>query len=85
MSQRLQKLGPRHHAAIRMRIAGCSNRDIQEEIGVELRTLYLWFGDPLVQAEIDRQLERISGLLAERLAVSGLQVPDPNRATGRKR
>jgi hypothetical protein len=76
MSQRLQKLGPRHHAAIRMRIAGSSSRDIQEELGVQLRTLYLWFGDPLVQAEIDRQLERISDLMAEKLAVSGLRALD---------
>jgi hypothetical protein len=68
MPHRLDELGSQHHAAIRMRLEGASTEEICECLEVEKRTVYIWFGDPLVKAELKRQLERINELFAERLA-----------------
>ena len=79
MPKRLRELSPRHHAAIRMRIAGATNTEIERKVGVQRRTLYVWFGDPLVKAEIDRQLQRINTLIAEKLASGALVALDVAR------
>src|SRR5215207_3864072 len=64
MAHRLRDLGPQHHAAVRMRIEGVPSDEICERLGIERRTLYLWFVDPLVKAELTRQLARVDELFA---------------------
>ncbi|MFN8113161.1 MAG: helix-turn-helix domain-containing protein [Solirubrobacterales bacterium] len=49
MPHRLKQLQARHHAAIRMRLEGRSSAEICEELDITLRTLYVWFSDPLVK------------------------------------
>ena len=46
MSEHLRSLGPRHHAAIRLKLDGASGSEIADALGVETRTVYLWMGDP---------------------------------------
>jgi len=70
MAHRLRDLGPQHHAAVRMRIEGVPSDEICERLGIERRTLYLWFGDPLVKAELTRQLARVDELFAGQLETS---------------
>jgi AcrR family transcriptional regulator len=68
MAQRLAELGPQHYAAIRMRLEGRSTEKICAQLGIQPRTLYIWFSDPLVKAELTVQQRRINDLFAERLA-----------------
>jgi hypothetical protein len=72
MAQHLRSLGPRHHAAIRLKLDGASGCEIAETLGVETRTVYLWMGDPLVKQELARQLERISDEFARQLALAAM-------------
>ena len=73
MPHRLTALGPRHHAAIRMKIDGASGHAIADALGVELRTVYLWMSDPLVKEELGRQLRRVDEAFAQQLALGALQ------------
>lgn len=41
-------------------------------MGVARRTVYLWMGDPLVQDELERQLQRVNDELAQRIATASL-------------
>jgi hypothetical protein len=59
-----------------MKIAGASGQVISEELGVERRTVYLWFSDPLVKREMDSQLRDISALLTERLVANAMRALD---------
>src|SRR5262245_16968305 len=70
MSEALHALGPRHHAAIRLKLDGASGREIAEALDVQTRTVYLWMGDPLVKDELARQLDRIGGEFAKELALA---------------
>lgn len=84
MAEALQKLHPRHYAAIRLRIEGRPNSYICEQIGCKERVLHLWFSDPLVKAELARQMERVQEMFAERLvasAMSGLNAMEELLAT----
>lgn len=72
MAAGLQKLAPHHHVAIRMRIAGESHAAIEARLGVKRRTLYLWFGDPLVKVEIEAQMRNIREMFVEKLVETGL-------------
>lgn len=72
MAAGLQKLAPHHHVAIRMRIAGESHAAIEARLGVKRRTLYLWFGDPLVKDEIEAQMRNIRQVFVEKLVETGL-------------
>jgi Homeodomain-like domain len=69
----LTKLGPRHHAAIRMKLAGASGRAIAAALGVERRTVWLWFSDPLVKHELARQLARLNRRFADLEAAAAVQ------------
>lgn len=73
MPKHLKVLSPRHHDAIRRRVAGSDPREIADALGVALRTVYLWFSDPLVKDEFQRTLLRINDELAQRVAEHGLQ------------
>lgn len=77
---RLNKLGPQHHAAIRMRIEGVPTEEICDRLDVEKRTVYLWFSDPLVKAELVVQLQLVNAAFAERLATAGLVAFEQLRA-----
>jgi hypothetical protein len=79
MPHRLTALGPRHHAAIRMKIDGASGIAIAEGLGVELRTVYLWMSDPLVKEEPGRQLTRVDEAFADQLALGAMQGLDALR------
>lgn len=72
MSRTLTALGPRHHAAIRLKLNGASGAAIAQSVGVKRRTVYLWMGDPLVKHELERQLERLNDEVALRLAAAAL-------------
>jgi Homeodomain-like domain len=69
MPHRLRELGPQHHAAIRMRLEGVPTEQICEQLEIKPRTLYIWFSDPLVKAELAERQRRINELFAERVAV----------------
>ncbi len=68
MARPLHQLSPRHHKAVALRIAGESPQSIAESLGVELRTVYLWFSDPLVKDEVQRRCRDVADLVSERLA-----------------
>jgi hypothetical protein len=72
VTQQLRALSPRHHLAIRLKLDGASGREIADTLGVEIRTVYLWMGDPLVKQELARQLERISDEFACQLALAAM-------------
>lgn len=59
-----------------LRIAGESPQSIAESLGVELRTVYLWFSDPLVKDEVQRRCRDIANLTSERLAEHTLSALD---------
>jgi hypothetical protein len=69
----LTKLGPRHHAAIRMKLGGASGRAIAAALRVERRTVYLWMGDPLVKRELARQLMRLNQRFADLEAAAAVR------------
>ncbi len=68
MAKPLNQLSPRHHQAVALRIAGESPQSIAESLGVERRTVYLWFSDPLVKDEEHRRCRDVADLISERLA-----------------
>jgi hypothetical protein len=70
MSEHLRSLGPRHHAAIRLKLDGASGSEIADALDVHTRTVYLWMGDPLVKEELARQLDRIGDEFARELALA---------------
>lgn len=80
MAAGLQKLAPHHHVAIRMRIAGESHAAIEARLGVKRRTLYLWFGDPLVKDEIEAQMRNVRQIFVEKLVETGLVALDETQA-----
>ena len=82
MNDGLQVLGPRHHAAIRLKLDGASGREIADALDVQTRSVYLWMGDPLVKEELARQLDRIGDVFAREIA---LALIPPSRSSGRWR
>jgi hypothetical protein len=72
VSRALRELNSRHHTAINMRIAGASPSAIAETLGVQRRTVYLWFGDPLVKRQLVSRTENVNDLIADRLAANAL-------------
>lgn len=60
-------------AAIRMRLEGLSNADICDELRIQRNTLYRWFSDDLVKAELQRQAEHIDEVFAEKIASAGFR------------
>jgi hypothetical protein len=74
MPKPLQQLSPRHHIAVNLRLAGASPEQITTQLGVERRTVYLWFSDPLVKAQLDAQAHNVAYLLAEKLSDSACAV-----------
>lgn len=56
-----------------MKIEGCSGQEIADAIGVEKRTVYLWFSDGLVKGELERQRGQVFELFASRLLDVGMQ------------
>lgn len=50
------------------RLAGEAPQAIADALGVERRTVYLWFSDPLVKAEMNARGHDMTSLLLERLA-----------------
>lgn len=72
MSRALRELSNRHHTAINMRVAGASPSAIAETLGVQRRTVYLWFGDPLVKRQLASRTENVNDLIADRLAANAL-------------
>lgn len=55
-----------------MKLDGRSSSEIAERLEVKRRTVYLWFGDQLVKAELARQLSNVNQHFSERLAEAGL-------------
>jgi len=72
----LHQLSPRHHQAVALRIAGESPQSIADSLGVERRTVYLWFSDPLVKQEVERRVHDVAALFTERLADHTLSALD---------
>jgi hypothetical protein len=72
----LHQLSPRHHQAVALRIAGKSPQSIAESLGVERRTVYLWFSDPLLKDEVQRRCRDVANLISERLADHTLSALD---------
>jgi AcrR family transcriptional regulator len=72
----LHQLSPRHHQAVALRLAGERPQAIADSLGVERRTVYLWFSDPLVKQEVDRRVRDVAALLTERLADHTLSALD---------
>jgi len=72
----LHQLSPRHHQAVALRIAGESPQSIAESLGVERRTVYLWFSDQLVKDEVQRRCRDVANLISERLAEHTLSALD---------
>lgn len=72
MAKPLHQLGPRHHRAVALRIAGESPQSIADSLGVERRTVYLWFSDPMVKEEVQRRVALVGRLVDEQLAVRAL-------------
>jgi hypothetical protein len=68
MAKPLQQLSPRHHQAVALRLAGERPQSIADSLGVERRTVYLWFSDPLVKNELERCGRDVAKLITERLA-----------------
>ena len=68
MAKPLHQLSPRHHQAVALRLAAERPPGIAESLGVERRTVYLWFSDPLVKEELDRRGRDVARLITERLA-----------------
>jgi AcrR family transcriptional regulator len=72
----LHQLSPRHHQAVALRLAGESPQSIADSLGVERRTVYLWFSDRLVKQEVDRRVRDVATLVTERLADHTLSALD---------
>jgi hypothetical protein len=68
MAKPLHQLSPHHHQAVALRLAGERPQAIADSIGVERRTVYLWFSDPLVKDELERRSRDLAKLITERLA-----------------
>jgi AcrR family transcriptional regulator len=54
-----------------MRLEGRTTDQICRVLGIKPRTLYLWFSDPRIKAELQSQLEQVSQLFTERLVEAG--------------
>lgn len=59
-----------------MKVEGRSIDFIHQELGVQKRTLYLWFSDDKMKAEIDRLISDVERLFAERMASAGMRALD---------
>ena len=68
MAKPLHQLSPHHHQAVALRLAGERPQAIADSLGVERRTVYLWFSDPLVKDELERRSRDLAKLITERLA-----------------
>ncbi len=68
MAKPLHRLSPRHRQAVALRLAGERPQSIADSLGVERRTVYLWFSDPLVKYELERRSRDLAKLVTERLA-----------------
>jgi AcrR family transcriptional regulator len=68
MAKPLHQLSPHHRQAVALRLAGERPQAIADSLGVERRTVYLWFGDPLVKGELERRSRDLAKLITERLA-----------------
>lgn len=73
---RLTKLSPYHEIAIRMRLEGRPNEEIEEKLGVKERTLHKWFGEPIVKEAMAAQVSKINEVFAERMAGLGVSALD---------
>ncbi len=53
-----------------------SPQSIADSLGVERRTVYLWFSDPMVKEEVQRRCRDVANLIGERLADHTLSALD---------
>jgi hypothetical protein len=72
----LRQLDHKHMAAIRMRLEGVNNATICDELRIQRDTLYRWWCDDLVKAELQRQAEHIDEVFAEKIASAGFRALD---------
>jgi AcrR family transcriptional regulator len=56
-----------------MRLSGASTDEICKRLGVETRTVYIWFSDPLVKAALAEQVRRVNESFAEQLAAASVK------------
>jgi hypothetical protein len=75
-SHKLQKLEPRHKAAVRLRVEGKSNDVISERLGIAKTTIERWWGAPLIKEELERVLSDVDAAFAAKLAGAGLEAID---------
>ena len=68
MAKPLHQLSPRHHQAVALGWWASRPQAIADSLGVERRTVYLWFSDPLVKEEVERRSRDVAKLITERLA-----------------
>ena len=76
MAKPLHRLSPRHHQAVALRLACDRPQAIAESLGVERRTVYLWFSDPMVKEELQRRCRDVANLITERFADYALRAVD---------
>lgn len=76
MGKPLNKLSPYHEIAIRMRIEGRSNEEIQDKLGVKERTLHKWFSEPIIKEALEAQTQIINKLFQEKMAGLGTAALD---------
>ena len=74
--ERLEKLGPKHEAMIRMRLAGRSNPEICKELGIARHTLVVWLCDDLVKAKIEQMAADIERTFVTEMATNGMRAFD---------
>lgn len=80
MGNKLVELHPQHHAAIRLRLEGKKADEIAEELEVTLRTVHIWFSDPLVKNQMNELVARSNEIFAEKMALGGIVGMDELRA-----
>ncbi|PZR69032.1 MAG: hypothetical protein DLM63_02910 [Solirubrobacterales bacterium] len=80
MPKPLLQLSPHHRQAVAMRLMGESSRRIADQLGVQLRTVYLWFSDPMVKHELEVRSEQLTDGIVDRLAGHTLAALDRLRA-----
>jgi AcrR family transcriptional regulator len=65
--------------AVMMRLDGRTPDQIAENLGVQRRTVYLWFSDPLVKAELESEHAQLSNRLREKIATAAVAAVDALR------
>lgn len=64
-----------------LRVAGQNPQVIADALGVQRRTVYIWFSTPEVKAEVDRRLQEVERLVNQQVARDALRGSATDRET----